>query len=53
MSVKINSTRIATTIPMMGPVPSAGDPVQNTNMLRNFLMLTGKKRTNNVFPRMH
>jgi hypothetical protein len=52
MTIKmmISSTRIATTIPMMGPVPSSSDPVQNANMLRNFLKLTEKK---NVFPRMH
>jgi hypothetical protein len=46
MAIKmmISSTRIATTIPMMGPVPSSSDPVQNANMLCNFLMFTEKEQ---------
>lgn len=46
MSIKmmISSTRIATTIPMMGPVPSSSEPVQNANMLCNFLIITEKEQ---------
>jgi len=40
MNTMISSTRIATTIPMIGPVPSSKEPVQNVNTLCNYLMLT-------------
>jgi hypothetical protein len=50
MSYCYCSRRIATAIPMMGPAPSASDPVQNANMLRNFLMLTQKKEPIMFFP---
>jgi anthranilate/para-aminobenzoate synthase component I len=50
MSIKmmISSTRIATTIPMMGPVPSSSDPVQNANILSNSLLLTEKEQNESI-----
>jgi hypothetical protein len=53
MTIKlmINSTRTATTIPMMGPVPSSSDPVHNANILCNFLMFTEKEQNDSImFP---
>lgn len=40
MKMMMSSNRMATTIPMMGPVPSSSDPVKNVNInLRNSYML--------------